>query len=78
MAKGKKYEFQVKQDNASWTAEIVRKITSKRSAISKRQSGFSSESEAQEWGQKELKALLQNLHEKNKHRSKQHQQKPTQ
>jgi hypothetical protein len=34
--------------------------------VSKRQSGFTSEAEAQEWGQKELKAFLQNLHEQNK------------
>lgn len=74
MAKGKKYDFRVKQGNACWTAEIIRKVTSKKTTVSKRQSGFSSESEAQAWGQEELKIFLQNLHEQNKLRSKQHEQ----
>lgn len=75
MAKGKKYDFRVQQDNACWTAEIIRKATSKKTVVSKRQDGFTSESEAQEWGQRELKTFLQSLHERNEHRSKQHEQK---
>jgi len=71
MAKGKKYEYRLVQDNTSWTAEIVRRITSKKTVVSKSQGGFTSESDAQEWGQKELKSFLQNLTERNKRRSKQ-------
>ena len=66
MIKGKKYDFRINQMDASWTVEIIRKVTSKKTIVSKRQSGFTSEAEAQEWGQKELKAFLQNLHEQNK------------
>jgi hypothetical protein len=71
MAKGKKYEYRLVQDNTSWTVEIVRRITSKKTVISKSQDGFTSESDAQEWGQKELKSFLQNLTERNKRRSQQ-------
>jgi len=74
MAKGKKYDFRVKQGHACWIAEIVRKASSKKTVVSKRQSGFASESEAREWGQLELKVFLQNLYERNQHRSKQHAQ----
>ena len=74
MAKGKKYDFRVKQVDACWTTEIIRKVTSKKTIVSKRQDGFATESEAQEWGQNELKTFLQSLHEKNKHCSKQHEQ----
>ena len=75
MAKGKKYEFHVKQENTGWTAEIIRKVTAKRTIVSKRQKGFSSESEAQEWGESELKAILQSVHERNLQRAQQHKQK---
>ena len=75
MAKGKKYEFRVKQENTGWTAEIIRKVTAKRTIVSKRQKGFSSESEAQEWGESELKAILQSVHERNLQRAQQHGQK---
>ena len=78
MIKGKKYDFRINQMDASWTVEIIRKVTSKKTIVSKRQSGFTSEAEAQEWGQKELKAFLQNLHEQNKRRSLQKEQKSIQ
>ena len=71
MANSKKYDYRVVQDNTCWTAEIVRRVTSKKSVISKSQGEFKVESDAQEWGQKELKSFLQNLSERNKRRSKQ-------
>ena len=75
MAKGKKYEFRVKQEDTCWAAEIIRKVTSKKTIVSKLMNGFSSESEAQEWGQRELKTVLKNLHERNMQRSQQQEQK---
>ena len=70
MTKNKKYDYRVVENDNEWTAEILRRITSKETVISKSQSGFSSESEAQEWGQNELKSFLQKLIERNKLRSK--------
>ena len=75
MSQNKKYDFQVTQGNTSWTTKIIRQVTSKRTVVSKRQDGFATESEAQEWGQNEIKSFLQNLTERNKHRSQLHAQK---
>lgn len=70
MTKGKKYDYRTVQDNTSWAAEITRRVTSKKTVVSKSKTGFATESEAQEWGQTELKSFLQNLNERNKRRSK--------
>lgn len=61
MTKGKKYDYRVAQDAMGWTAEIIRKITSKKTGVSKSQDGFTTEADAQEWAQKELKDFLKNL-----------------
>ena len=74
MASGKKYDYRVVQEGSSWTAEITRRMTSKKTVVSKSQGGFATESEAQEWGQKELKIFLQNLNERNRRRSEQRKQ----
>lgn len=66
MAKGKKYDFRVVPDDAGWTAEIIRRVTSKKTIVSKSQNGFAVESDAQEWGQRELQTFLQNQSERNK------------
>ena len=66
MAKGKKYNYQLTQDNDSWSVEIIRKVTSKKSLVSKSQDGFASEAEAQQWGENELKLFLGKLDQRNK------------
>ena len=70
MTQSKKYDYQITQDNAGWTTKIIRQVTSKKTVVSKRQAGFSTESEAQEWGKQEMKGFLKNLTERNKRRSK--------
>lgn len=69
MAKGKKYDLRVKKEGDNWTAEIIRRKTSKENVVSKHQGGFASEHDAQQWGQEELKSFLKNLSERNKRRS---------
>lgn len=69
MAKGKKYDLRVKKEGDNWTAEIIRRKTSKENVVSKHQGGFESEHDAQQWGQEELKSFLKNLSERNKRRS---------
>jgi len=71
MSKGKKYDYQVIQDNESWSVEITRKVTKKKSLVSKRQDGFASEAEAQEWGENELKLFLGKLGEHNRRHAEQ-------
>ena len=70
MTKAKKYDCRIAQANSCWSAEIVRRITSKKTTVSKRQDGFATEAEAQAWGENELKSFLQNLNARNKRRSK--------
>lgn len=72
MAQNKKYDYQVIQDNATWTTKIIRQVTSKKTIVSKRQDGFTTESEAQAWGEEEIKLFLQHLNERNKRRSQRH------
>ena len=66
MAKAKKYDYRVVQDDTGWRAEIIRRVTSKKVMVSKRQDGFASESEAKTWGEKTLKSFLDKLKERNK------------
>ena len=69
MAKGKKYDYRAVENSGFWTAEIIRRASSKKTVVSKSQSGFTTESDAQEWGQNELKLFLQNLDQRNGRRS---------
>lgn len=69
MAKGKKFVCRVIKHDDKWTAEIIRRKTSKESVVSKSQGGFTSEHDAQEWGKEELKSFLKSLNERNKRRS---------
>jgi len=73
--KGKKYSYRTVKHGASWTAEILRRKTSTENVISKSQSGFSTESDAQEWGESELKSFLLSLKERNKRHSEQREKK---
>ncbi|NNC99201.1 MAG: DUF3622 domain-containing protein [Gammaproteobacteria bacterium] len=52
MAKSKKYEYQLTGNNDFWTVKITRRVTSKKTVVSKQQDGFASEEEAREWGVK--------------------------
>lgn len=72
MTTNKKYDCRITQEGTSWTAEIIRRVTSKRTTVSKSQDGFATEAEAQAWGEKELKSFLDNLIERNKQDSAQH------
>jgi hypothetical protein len=71
MTTHKKYDCRITQEGTSWTAEIIRRVTSKRTAVSKSQDGFATEAEAQVWGEKELKSFLDNLADRNKRDSEQ-------
>ena len=76
MTQSKKYDYRVVQDNTCWSVEIIRRVTAKKTVVSKSQGGFASEAEAQEWGKTEKEAFLQrlNLNEQNKRRSKKREQ----
>ena len=65
MTQARKYEVQVVQKDSKWSAEIVRRVTSKKTTVSKMQDGFASEAEAKTWGDQELKVFLKKLKERN-------------
>ena len=70
MAASKKYNVKIKQDGATWSTKITRRISSQRTITSKKQDGFASEAEAQAWGEQEIALFLKNLSARNKRRSK--------
>jgi hypothetical protein len=76
MTQSKKYTCRAVQDGTNWTAEILRRVTAKETRLTKAQDGFSTESEAQAWGEKEIATLLknQNLSEQKKRYSKEREQ----
>ena len=75
MTQTKKYDCRIVQGKDGWSAEIIRRVTTKKTAVSKTQDGFATEAEAQAWGEKELKSFLASLTERNKRDSEQHRQK---
>lgn len=81
MAKSKKYGFLIEQDNNGWTAVITRRVTSRTTVVSKTQSDFASEAEAQAWAESEvanfLKKLNSNELEKRRAKKKLEEQKNT-
>ncbi|MFV1983760.1 MAG: DUF3622 domain-containing protein [Thiohalomonadales bacterium] len=66
VTKGKKYTYRVVQKNNVWVTEIIRRVTSKKFHVSKSKDGFTSESDAQNWGKQEIKSFIQSLNERNK------------
>ncbi len=69
MSQSKKYDYQIEQHDSNWRVKIIRRVTSKRTTVSKSQEGFSSEAEAEAWGKKELAQFLDNLVQRNKRRA---------
>lgn len=68
--KGPKYSTSIEQGDNGWRADIVRRVSSRKTLVSKSQDGFASEAEAQAWGEKELDEFLQNLRARNKRKAR--------
>ncbi|MDB4512014.1 DUF3622 domain-containing protein [Arenicella sp.] len=58
MAKNNKYQINTQKNDSSWSAQITRQVSSKKTKVTKQQSDFASETEAKEWAETELKQLL--------------------
>ncbi|MBY6187605.1 DUF3622 domain-containing protein [Marinobacter hydrocarbonoclasticus] len=71
MAQGKKYDFRVIENDGSWTAEIVRKISSRKTKVTQRQDGFGTEAEAQTWAEQALEGFLKQQVERNQRKATQ-------
>lgn len=61
MNPSKKYSFNVIEDADGWRVEVLRRVSSKRSHISKQKDGFATQEAAQAWGEAEAAALLKNM-----------------
>tara|TARA_R110001583_G_scaffold112917_6_gene263171 strand:+ start:60642 stop:61025 length:384 start_codon:yes stop_codon:yes gene_type:complete len=69
MAQEKKFDFSVKQDGEQWNAEITRRVSARKTSVSKQKKGFESEALATEWAQEKLAECLANLQAGNKRKS---------
>jgi hypothetical protein len=76
-AKNKKYDYRVVQDEdgSAWTAEITRRVTSRKTMVSKSQNGFTTESEALAWAEEEIKSFVKNHVKQNELRTEIRQEK---
>ncbi|WP_022942843.1 DUF3622 domain-containing protein [Psychromonas hadalis] len=69
MAQQKKFDFSIKQDGEQWNAEIIRRVSARRTSISKRKKGFATEALAIEWAKEQLAGFLENLQAGNKRKA---------
>lgn len=69
MSKGKKYSYQLIQQDKSWSVEILRQVTSRKTVVSKRQGDFETEAKAAEWAEQELKQFSEQQSERNKRKA---------
>lgn len=61
MKQSKKFAYHIIKDGSSWSVEIIRRVTAKKTRVSKRENGFSSEEDAEKWGKSEVETFLKNL-----------------
>jgi len=54
----KKYQSEVLEENGQWLARINRRLSSRKSKVSKEQGGFSTEAEAQAWADETLTEFI--------------------
>ncbi len=66
-----KFAVRVTEKRSGWCAEITRQVTSRKTVVSKRETGFESEELAKAWGEKELAQFIQNQTERNTRKSAQ-------
>jgi hypothetical protein len=69
MTQQKKFDYQIKQDANTWSAEITRRVSARRSSISKQKDGFATEALAIEWATAELDGFLEKQKQANARKS---------
>ena len=69
MAQQKKFDFSVKQVGEQWNAEITRRVSARKTSVSKQKKGFESEALATTWAQEKLAECLENLQAGNKRKA---------
>lgn len=61
MAQQNKFDYRITQEGDKWNAEITRRVSARRTSVSKRQNGFENEASAEAWAKEELIQFVQNL-----------------
>ena len=68
MKESKKYSIRTSQEKDTWSAEVIRRASAKKTIVSKTQAGIKTEAEATEWAEKELVIFTAKQSEQNKRR----------
>ncbi len=71
MSHDKKYALRLAESEQGWSAQITRRISARKTSVTKKQDGFATEAEAKVWGDKALQEILDNLMVRNERRAKQ-------
>jgi hypothetical protein len=66
MASSTKYSVILEEDENIWTSNVVRRASRKELIVSKTETGFKTEEEAQAWGDKALKEFVEQQGVRNK------------
>lgn len=61
MTTNKKYDFIIEQAQSLWVAKVTRKITSKKTVVTKQKDDFTTEEQAIEWAKLTLEELSKTL-----------------
>lgn len=69
MAQQNKFDYRIKQDGDKWNAEITRRVTARKTSVSKRQKGFETQELAEQWAKEQLTGFLENLQASNKRKA---------
>ncbi|WMN87881.1 DUF3622 domain-containing protein [Vibrio parahaemolyticus] len=75
MSKNQKFAIRVTEKRNGWSAEITRQVTSRKTVVSKRETGFESEEKAQAWAEQELAGFVQNQVVRNERKAAQRQER---
>ncbi|EPN4955962.1 DUF3622 domain-containing protein [Vibrio diabolicus] len=75
MSKNPKFAIRVTEKRNGWSAEITRQVTSRKTVVSKRETGFDSEEKALAWAEQELAGFIQNQVVRNERKAAQRQER---
>jgi len=69
MTQQKKFDYIIKQDANTWSAEITRRVSARKNQVSKQQGGFETEALAKEWATAQLATFLEKQKQANARKS---------
>lgn len=69
MSQQQKFDFSVSQVGDQWNAEVTRRVSSRKTSITKQKKGFASEALATQWAEEKLAECVENLQAGNQRKS---------